>query len=72
MATDDQNTDRKFVVKNGEAYQFRAIDFSKDGVKIELYDPREIGIAEENRLHAVILSPRNVRELLIWMRLNIL
>lgn len=58
--------ERKLVITNGEGYEFRA-DFGGDGMKIELYDPRDVGITEDNRLHAVILRPRKVRELFMWI-----
>ena len=65
-----ESTERQFVIHNGEGYLFRAIDFGIEGVKIELYDPRDIDILDRDRLHAVILKPRAVRELLIFMRIN--
>jgi hypothetical protein len=35
---------RIFVVRNGESYLFRALDYGGEGLKIELYDPRELDI----------------------------
>lgn len=61
---------RDFKVHNGEGYLFRAIDFGGLGIKIELYDPRELDLLDRDRLHAVILTPKVVRELFVWMRLN--
>ncbi len=63
----DEEKVRRFEVVNGEAYEFRALDFADDGVKIELYDPRELGRTEDDRLHAVLLSPRKIRELFMWI-----
>lgn len=58
---------RRFTVMNGEGYEFQAIDFGGEGVKIELYDPRDIDLLDKDRLHAVILSPRKLRELTSWI-----
>ena len=58
---------RKFEVINGEGYEFHALDFGGDGVKIELYDPRDIDMLECQRIHAVILKPHNVRDLFMWI-----
>jgi hypothetical protein len=58
---------RIFVVRNGESYLFRALDYGGEGLKIELYDPRELDILDKDRLHAVILTPRKVRELFMWI-----
>ena len=65
-----ENKERQFVIPNGEGYLFRAVDYGSEGLKIELYDPRNIDILDRDRLHAVILKPRVVRELLIFMRIN--
>lgn len=63
----EEVTPRQFVVNNGEGYQFRAIDFGAEGVKIELYDSRELDLLDTDRLHAVILSPKKRRELFLWI-----
>ena len=63
----DETIVRKFEVVNGNSYQFRALDFADDGVKIELYDPRELDRTEDNRLHAVLLKPKTIRELFMWI-----
>lgn len=65
------STDRAFVVSKGDSYEFRAVDFGADGFKIELYDPRELDLLDNDRLHAVILTPYQTRELLQWMRINL-
>ena len=64
------STDRQLVVRNGEGYLFRAIDFGIEGLKIELYDPRDLDLLDKDRIHAVILKPAVVRELLIFMRMK--
>ena len=64
------STDRQLVVHNGEGYLFRAIDFGIEGLKVELYDPRDLDLLDKDRIHAVILKPKVVRELLIFMRMN--
>ena len=58
---------RVFAVSNGESYVFRALDYGGEGIKIELYDPRELDILDKDRLHAVILKPIKVRELFKWI-----
>lgn len=63
MATEE----RKFTVSNGEGYEFRAIDFGPEGVKLELYDSRELDLLDRDRLHAVILTPVKIRELFMWI-----
>ena len=63
-------TDRQMTVSNGEGYLFRAIDFGIEGLKVELYDPRDLDLLDKDRIHAVILKPSVVRELLIFMRMN--
>ncbi|MBN1807204.1 MAG: hypothetical protein JW837_18300 [Sedimentisphaerales bacterium] len=63
----DETKVRKFEVVNGDSYQLRALDFGIKGVKIELYDPRELDLLEEDRLHAVILTPQKARELFLWI-----
>ena len=63
-------TDRQMTVSNGEGYLFRAIDFGIEGLKIELYDPRDLDLLDKDRIHAVILKPAVVRELLIFMRMK--
>ena len=63
-------TDRQMTVSNGEGYLFRAIDLGIEGLKVELYDPRDLDLLDKDRIHAVILKPSVVRELLIFMRMN--
>ena len=63
-------TDRQLVVHNGEGYRFRAVDYGAEGLKVELYDPRDLDLLDKDRIHAVILKPKVVRELLIFMRMN--
>ena len=60
-------TDRQFVVHNGEGYRFRAVDYGVEGLKIELFDPRDLGLRNCDRLHAVLLSPKDVRNLLLLL-----
>ena len=64
------STDRQLVVHNGEGYLFRAIDLGIEGLKVELYDPRDLDLLDKDRIHAVILKPSVVRELLIFMRMK--
>ena len=45
----DENMVGRFTVLNGEGYTFRALDYGGMGVKIELYDPRDIDITDANR-----------------------
>lgn len=68
----DDSTDRQFVVRNGESYEFRAVDYGAEGFKIELFDPRELDLLDRDRLHAVILAPHVTRALLQWMRINMI
>ena len=63
----DENKARKLVITNGEGYELRALDFLVEGIKIELYDTREMDRLEDERLHAVLLSPRKARELFMWI-----
>jgi hypothetical protein len=63
----DETKARKLEVVNGDGYLFRAIDFGCKGVKIELYDPRELDLLDRDRLHAVILTPQKIRELFLWI-----
>ena len=65
-----QDTNRRFTNSYGDSYQFRAIDYGAEGLKIELYDPRDLDMLDRDILHAVILKPNVVRELLIFMRMN--
>ncbi len=65
-----KSLEHRFEVRKGEGYEFRAIDFGAEGTKIELFDPRDLDLLDRDRIHAVILSPRTVRELLQWMRIN--
>ena len=58
---------RMFVVRNGESYLFRALDYGGEGLKIELFDSRELDLLDKDRLHAVILTPSKVRELFMWI-----
>ena len=60
-------TDRQMTVSNGEGYLFRAIDFGIEGLKVELYDPRDLDQLDRDRLHAVILKPKDVRNLLLLL-----
>ena len=64
------STDRALTVSNGEGYRFRAVDIGIEGLKIELYDSRELDLLDKDRIHAVLLKPSVVRELLIFMRMN--
>ena len=64
------STDRQMTVSNGEGYLFRAVDYGIEGLKIELYDPRDLDLLDKDRIHAVILEPKVVRKLLIFMRMN--
>lgn len=67
MPRSNESLARRFTVMNGEGYLFRAIDFGGEGVKIELYDSREIDLLDKDRLHAVILTPTKIRELTKWI-----
>lgn len=49
----------KFLLKNGEGYEFNMLDLGGDGVKIMLSDDEDS--------HAVLLTPVRVRSVIEWL-----
>ncbi|KKM96919.1 hypothetical protein LCGC14_1173290 [marine sediment metagenome] len=68
----NDSTNRAFTVRNGESYELRVVDFGAGGLKIELFDPRELDLLDSDRIHAVLITPRNTRDLLQWMCINMI
>jgi hypothetical protein len=60
-------TAKAFEAHNGEAYVLRVEDFGAEGVKVVLRDPRDMGLRDDDRIHAVLLSPEMVSSFRRWL-----